>query len=158
MYFCQMKHDDKISGLMTPSGCIQKRRFLSELQLSSNIKCALSLCIQICLQVVITSRHLYPKCVSENFCNVTHSKGKWGCLCSPTLTACKRNIYPPYTSQWELFNSPARLWSDNSHCPESLSPTTSSPCYRYIDSVAGHLLPKLLSHPPFLPLSSLFFL
>lgn len=32
---------------------------------------------------------------------------------------------------------------------QSLSPSN-SPCYRYMDSVAGHLLSKLLSHPPFL--------
>lgn len=29
----------------------------------------------------------------------------------------------------------------------SLSPSN-TPCYRYMDSVAGHLLSKLLSHPP----------
>ena len=53
-------------------------------------------------------------------------------------------------------SSPARLWSDNSPCPKSLSPSN-SPCYRYMESVAGHLLSKLLSHPPLdfpLPLHS----
>lgn len=73
------------------------------------------------VRILCTSTGKY---VSKNpiFCNVTQSKGKSGCLWSATLTACRRNIYLPYTSQWELFNSPVKLWSDNSHCPESLSP------------------------------------
>lgn len=62
----------------------------------------------------------FPFLCFKGFSCVRQVKWKLRSLFSP-LTACKRNTVLPYTSQWELSNSPVRLWSDNSHCPKSLS-------------------------------------
>lgn len=90
---------------------------------------------------------------------VRQVKWKLRSLFSP-LTACKRNTFLPYTSQWELSNSPVRLWSDNSHCPKSLSLQRSllqvyGLCGRsFVIKIALTSPPSLSSSSPFSPFAT----